>query len=81
MKSVKALRRTALAAYVAAGIALPLAGYALATTQANVNAVAAAQKRLSDAEWRDHLTDDRQTSAASAAGNLLELDGFSDRAG
>lgn len=74
MNSVKTLRRAALVAYVAAGIALPLAGYALATTQANVNAVAAAQTRLSDAEWHDHLADDRQASAASAAGKLLELD-------
>lgn len=48
MSSVKTWRRAALAAYIAAGVALPLAGYALATTQANVNAVAAAQQRLSD---------------------------------
>lgn len=74
MSSVKTWRRAALAAYVAAGVALPLAGYALATTQANVNAVAAAQQRLSDSQWRDHLTNDDQASADRAAGELLPLD-------
>lgn len=57
MSSVKTWRRAALAAYVAAGVTLPLAGYALATTQANVNAVAAAQERLTDEERRDSLAD------------------------
>lgn len=74
MSSVKTWRRAALAAYIAAGVALPLAGYALATTQANVNAVAAAQQRLSDSQWRDHLTNDDQASADRAAGELLPLD-------
>lgn len=74
MSSVKTWRQAALAAYVSAGFALPLAGYALATTQANVNAVAAAQQRLSDSEWRDHLNNDQQVSAASSAGELLPLD-------
>ncbi|MDV7402844.1 hypothetical protein RZS08_66085, partial [Arthrospira platensis SPKY1] len=74
MSSVKTWRRAALAAYIAAGVALPLAGYALATTQANVNAVAAAQQRLSDSQWRDHLTNDDQASAERAAGELLPLD-------
>lgn len=74
MSSVKTWRRTALSAYIVAGVALPLAGYALATTQANVNAIAAAQQRLSDTEWRDHLEDDNQASAASAAGEGMCLD-------
>ena len=74
MSSVKTWRRAALSAYIAAGAALPLAAYALATTQANVNAVAAAQQRLSDSEWRDHLNNDQQASAASSAGELLPLD-------
>jgi len=74
MSSVKTWRRAALSAYIVAGVALPLAGYALATTQANVNAIAAAQQRLSDTEWRDHLADDNQVSAASAAGEGVGLD-------
>lgn len=74
MSSVKTWKRAALTAYIAAGVALPLAGYALATTQANVNAIAAAQTRLSDAEWHDHLTDDHQASASSSAGQRLHLD-------
>ncbi len=74
MSSVKTWRRAALSAYIAAGVAVPLAGYALATTQANVNAIAVAQQRLSDTEWRDHLADDNQVSAASAAGEGMRLD-------
>jgi len=74
MNSVKTWRRAALSAYIAAGAALPLAAYALATTQANVNAIAAAQQRLSDTEWHDHLADDNQASAASAAGAGVRLD-------
>lgn len=74
MSSVKTWRRAALVAYVTAGTALPLAVYALATTQSNVNAIAAAQQRLSDIEWHDHLVDDNQASAASAAGNGVRLD-------
>ena len=74
MSSVKTWRRAALAAYIAAGVALPLAAYALATTQANVNAIAAAQQRLSDTQWHDHLADDKQASAASAAGAGVRLD-------
>lgn len=74
MSSVKTWRRAALAAYIAAGAALPLAAYAIATTQANVNAIASAQERLDDGQWRDHQTADHQTSAASAAGELVSLD-------
>ena len=74
MSSVKTWRRAALSAYIAAGAALPLAAYALATTQANVNAIAAAQQRLSDTQWYDHLADDNQASAASAAGAGVRLD-------
>lgn len=74
MSSVKTWRRAALAAYISAGAALPLAAYALATTQANVNAIAAAQQRLSDTQWHDHLADDNQASAASAAGEGVPLD-------
>lgn len=74
MSSVKTWRRAALAAYIAAGVALPLTGYAIATTQANVNAIAAAQKRLDDGQWRDHLAGDRLASAASSAGELVRLD-------
>ena len=54
MSSVESWRRAALAAYVLAGAALASGGYALATTQANVNAIAAAQKRLDDDEWSKH---------------------------
>ena len=57
MSSVKTWRRTALAAYVVAGVTLPLAGYTLATIQANVNAVSSAQERLADEEQRDRLAD------------------------
>lgn len=74
MSSVKTWRRAALAAYIAAGAALPLAAYAIATTQTNVNAIASAQERLDDGQWRDHQTADHQTSAASAAGELVSLD-------
>lgn len=74
MNSVKTWRRTALTAYVAAGIALPLAGYALATTQANVNAIAVAQQRLSDDEWSKHQAAATADSARSAAGDGLKLD-------
>mgnify|MGYP000991727383 CR=1 FL=1 len=54
MGSVESWRRAALAAYVLAGAGLASGGYALATTQANVNAIAAAQKRLDDDEWSKH---------------------------
>ena len=54
MSSVESWRRAALAAYVLAGAALASGGYALATTQANVNAIAAAQQRLSDDGWSQH---------------------------
>ena len=54
MGSVESWRRAALAAYVLAGAALASGGYALATTQANVNAIAAAQQRLSDDGWSQH---------------------------
>ena len=74
MSSVKTWKRAALTAYIAAGAALPLAGYAIATTQANVNAIASAQERLDDGQWRDHQTADHQASAASAAGELVRLD-------
>ena len=74
MSCVKTWRRAALAAYIAAGAALPLAAYAIATTQANVNAIASAQERLDDGQWRDHQIADYQASAASAAGELVRLD-------
>jgi len=74
MSSVKTWRRAALSAYIAAGLVLPVAGYAIATTQANINAVAAAQQRLDDGQWRDHLDADHLASAASAAGQLVHLD-------
>lgn len=74
MGSVKAWRQAALAAYIAAGAALSVAGYTLASTQANVNAIASAQQRLSNADWRDHLSGDHEASARRAAGDGLVLD-------
>ena len=67
MSSVESWRRAALAAYVLAGAALASGGYALATTQANVNAIAAAQKRLDDDEWSKHQAHAKTDSARSAA--------------
>jgi serine protease Do len=74
MSSVKTWRRAALLTYIAAGAALPLAGYALATTQANMNAIEAAQQRLSDTQRHDQRTDEHQASAAGAAGAGVLLD-------
>lgn len=74
MGSVKAWRQAALAAYIAAGAALSAAGYTMASTQANVNAIASAQQRLDDAGWRDHLAGDHEASARRAAGEGLALD-------
>lgn len=74
MNSVKSWRRTTLAAYVLSGMALAAASYTLATTQANVNAIAAQQQRLSDGEWNDYQAADAGTSARSAAGGAERLD-------
>ena len=74
MSSVESWRRAALAAYVLAGAALAYGGYALATTQANVNAIAAAQKRLDDDEWSKHQAHAKTDSARSAAGEGVALD-------
>lgn len=74
MSSVESWRRAALAAYVLAGAALASGGYALATTQANVNAIAAAQQRLSDDGWSQHQAQATADSARSAAGEGVELD-------
>jgi hypothetical protein len=65
MGSVESWRRAALAAYVLAGAGLASGGYALATTQANVNAIAAAQKRLDDDEWSKHQAHARPTAPAA----------------
>lgn len=74
MSSVKSWRRTALTAYLAAGVALPLAGYTLATTQTNINAIAVAEQRL-DAVWRtDVRNSQNQENAATAAGEGENLD-------
>ena len=74
MGSVESWRRAALAAYVLAGAGLASGGYALATTQANVNAIAAAQKRLDDDEWSKHQAHAKTDSARSAAGEGVALD-------
>lgn len=74
MSSVESWRRAALAAYVLAGAALASGGYALATTQANVNAIAAAQQRLSDDGWSQHQAQATADSARSAAGEGVALD-------
>lgn len=74
MGSVESWRRAALAAYVLAGVGLASGGYALATTQANVNAIAAAQKRLDDDEWSKHQAHAKTDSARSAAGEGVALD-------
>lgn len=74
MNSVESWRRAAMAAYVLAGAALATGGYALATTQANVNAIAAAQQRLSDDGWSQHQAQATADSARSAAGERVELD-------
>jgi S1-C subfamily serine protease len=74
MNSVKTWRRAALAAYVLAGAGLASGGYALASVQANVNAIAAAQKRLDDDEWSKHQAHAKTDSGRSAAGEGVELD-------
>ena len=74
MNSVKTWRRAALAAYILAGAGLASGGYALASVQANVNAIAAAQQRLSDDGWSQHQAQTTSDSARSAAGEGVELD-------
>lgn len=74
MSSVKTWRRAALAAYVLAGAGLASGGYALASVQANVNAIAAAQKRLDDDAWSKHQEQAKADTARSAAGDSLALD-------
>lgn len=74
MGSVKAARQAALAAYIAAGAALSAADYTLASAQANLNAIASAQQRLSDAGWHDHLAGDHEASTWRSVGEGLALD-------
>ena len=74
MNSVKTWRRAALAAYVLAGAGLASGGYALASVQANVNAIAAAQKRLDDDAWSKHQAQAQADTARRAAGDGVELD-------
>jgi len=74
MRSTKIWQRAAVAAYIAAAAALPLAGYALATAQTNTNAIADAQRHLTEVRWRDYQAADYRASAASAAGDGMELD-------
>ena len=74
MGSVKAARQAALAAYIAAGAALSAAGYTLTSPQANLNAIASAQQRLSDAGWHDHLAGDHEASTWRSVGEGLALD-------
>jgi len=71
---LKTWRRAALAAYVLAGAGLASGGYALATTQANVNAIAAAQQRLDDDAWSKHQAQAKADTARSAAGDGVKLD-------
>jgi len=75
MNSIKTWRRAALAAYVLAGAGLASGGYAFASVQANVNAIAAAQKRLDDDAWSKHQAQAQANTARSAAGDGVELDG------
>lgn len=74
MSSVKTWRRAALAAYILAGSSLAGSGYVLASVQANVNAIAAAQQRLDDDNWNQHQTWAKAATAATAAGAGLALD-------
>lgn len=74
MSSVKTWRRAALVAYIVAGAGLATGGYALASVQANVNAIAAAQQRLDDDNWNQHQAWAKAATAATAAGAGLALD-------
>ena len=52
--------------------ALASGGYALASVQANVNAIAAAQQRLDTDDWNQHQAAAKTATAATAAGGLAE---------
>ena len=72
--TVDAWRKAALAAYAVAGLALAPAAYTLATTTANVNAIAAQQTEIERADHKTAIAVDDALSAYGAAGRIDQVD-------
>ncbi|EDI5389714.1 serine protease [Salmonella enterica subsp. enterica serovar Newport] len=74
MSRVKAWRRTALATYIAAGAALALAGYTVATTAANAHTLRDTRERIEDFQREQTAIAESAISAASVRRGTLPPD-------
>ena len=71
MSRAKAWRRAALATYIAAGAALTLAGYTVATTAANANTLRDTRERIEDFQREQTAIAENSISAASVRRGTL----------
>ena len=74
MSRAKAWRRAALATYIAAGAALTLAGYTVATTAANANTLRDTRERIEDFQREQTAIAENSISAASVRRGTLPPD-------
>ncbi|WP_176031631.1 hypothetical protein [Burkholderia vietnamiensis] len=74
MSRAKAWRRAALATYIAAGAALTLAGYTVATTAANANTLRNTRERIEDFQREQTAIAENAISAASVRRGTLPPD-------